>query len=470
VTTAPGTHVVAGATSQRVLIGPTYLSAIEKVDWPESTVKYLKDHRSPEAADSAPFLYYDAASMRKGIARSSIDKELGELIIALNRDVNCFFLAERERQNIFDGPFLAPIHLSDCARYAWSLLKEYKPNLVVFHNYPHALFTYVLLKIALHLNIRTLLVHFSALPWRMCISRFLEDGSTTKLRLRGHVKDEERESITSYMTRLQSSHEKAIPATDLNWIAPNQSTFSIREDLKLLPRDSVLKCLARMYMKARVYRSFRAYVTDQPEEKPYVVFLLHYQPEEATLPRGGIFAQQLNAILKLRSVLPDHVRILVKENRATFRAPFTLATSVRSQRFYHAITSIRGAYLVPVERDTFELVDNALAVATITGSVGLEALCRGKRVLIFGEASYKHFSGVTRLDTARPHDSDLSGLASNNWTHDPAATERDMQTEFLSSIGQAAEDNDKNFRSQQIATVEAVQYIASNVARLVSQP
>jgi hypothetical protein len=456
--------------TRKVLIGPTYLPGIQGVKWEEGTVRYLKNHRLSESANSSDLVYYDAASIQKGVSNTAVGKDLCELIVKLNRDPNCFLLAERERKNLSDGAFLAPVHLADCARYAWLILREYDPSLIVFHNYPHEVFTYVLLQAALHRNITTLIVHYSALPWRMCISRCFKDGSTKKLRLGEHVNDEDRASIMKYIARLQSSHDKAIPATDLNWIAPNQSTFSIWEDLKLLSKDSVLKCFARMYMKARVYRSFKAYVSDQPDEKPYVAFLLHYQPEEATLPRGGIFAQQLNAILKLRSVLPGHVRILVKENRATFRAPFTLATLVRSQGFYRAIASIPGAYLVPVERDTFELVDNALAVATITGSVGLEALCRGKRVLIFGDASYKHFSGVIRLDTAHPDEDSLSSLTSNDWTHDPAVTERDMQTEFLSSIGQAAEGNETNFRSQQTATVAAVQYIASNMARLVSQP
>jgi hypothetical protein len=47
----------------------------------------------------------------------------------------------------------------------------------------------------------------------------------------------------------------------------------------------------------------------------------------------------------------------------------------------------------------FVLIDKASAVATVTGTVGLEALIRGKPVLAFGAAQYRGAKGVFVADS-----------------------------------------------------------------------
>jgi hypothetical protein len=452
-------------TVTRILIGPTYLDGIESVAWPRGEIIHLRKVR-PAEAGAGRHIYYDERSIQEGIVNKAVDHRLGELIVELNKDISCYFLAERERKDFFDGTFLAPVEISNCARYAWSILVENRIELLVFHNHPHELFTYVLKHAALRLGIRTLLVHFAALPWRMAISRYRADGSTTKLKLRDESTATELESVANYVTRLRSPvHESAIPSTDAKLISPHGNPVDVREELRALAHGSIAKNVLRIIRKRRLYSAFATFVKDDPGT-PYVAFLMHYQPEEATLPRGGVFAQQLNVILKLRSLLPPSVNILVKENRATFRAPLTLATAVRSREFYKAVASVPGTYLVPLERDTFDLIDNSLAVATITGTVGLEALCRGKKVLIFGDATYREFSGVTRVDAYDFTGFPLS-LGSDGEPHSPAVTEKDLFNELLHSIGSKAENNESNYRSQQQATVEAFELLATHLDELV---
>lgn len=461
-----------------VLVGPSYLPDVGNLQWHAAEVRYLQKYRIADRPEHSDWIFYDLGTMKAGVAGRLVTDDLAEVILALNRDINCYFVAERERTSLFDGTFLAPVAISTCAQYAWSILKEYKPDLVVFHNHPHELFTYVLLRIALLLNIDTLLVHFSALPWRMCVSRYAKDGSIKKLKLKDHCSDGEASSIKRYMRRMQSTHDVAIPALDVNLLAPaggplyfGYELSSVTRgsvfknllkgyELSSLAKGSVVKNLVRVVRKASLYRAFKKCATSELR-KPYVALLLHYQPEEATIPRGGIFGQQFNAILKLRSWLPPEINILVKENRATFRAPITLATGVRNNDFYAAIASLPGTCLVPLETDTFKLIDDALAVATITGSVGLEALCRGKKVLVFGDANYKDFAGVLRLDLSSTDKSQLQAAIADP-RHDPSLTERDLLTELLYSIGPAEEANETNFRSQQGATIEAFELIAQS--------
>jgi hypothetical protein len=446
----------------RVLIGPTSLAEIAQIRWASAEVRHLV--RDLQRVDAAT-IRYDIASLKQAIAGKPIESQLAELIIGLNQDVNCLFLAERERGEFFNGSFLASVALSNCARFAWSVLDDHRPELVIFHNHPHELFTYVLLKLSLHRNIATFLVHFSALPWRSSISRYDAAGLTTKLKLRTAWSDLERDSVERYMSRLQASHESAIPHGDRALISSQRRSFYIGDELRSLLHGSIIKNLLRLARKWSVYRAFQRTVSDA-KPKSYVTFLMHYQPEETTMPRGGVFAQQLNAILLLRAALPDSVAIVVKENKATFRAPLVLSMAVRSQDFYAALSSLPNTWLVPLERDTFELIDNSLAVATITGSVGLEALCRGKPVLVFGDANYENFSGVTRLGWNNTDVAALNRIVEGTM-HDRANTRHDLLVELLLSIGPALEKNEINADSQRLATVEAFEYIGAHLNELI---
>jgi hypothetical protein len=449
----------------RVLLGPCSLQQVDRVRWPLATVKYLKTTRDPKT-HSPDYIYYDAESIRRSVTGMPVDRELAEWILLLNADPNCFLLAERDRSSFFNGAFLASTEIANCARYAWSILKGCAPDLIVFHNHPHGLFTYIVLKSALRLGVPVLLVHFSALPWRMCISRYSKDATLTRCALQDNCNEVERASITSYMRRLQAGHEGAIPSSDLRLMSAKTKPLYFGEELRGLLKGSILKNAMRISRKWAVYRAFTKFVRHETRSR-YVAFLMHYQPEETTIPRGGMFAQQLNAIVKLRALLPADIGILVKENRATFRAPLILAMGVRSYDFYRTIASLPDTFLVPLEYDTFTLVDGSLAVATITGSVGLEALCRGKRVIIFGDANYESFSGVLNFAAPNLTSSDLLSIVDGS-PHNPAETERDLLAEVRQSIGPAVENNRSNSRAQQSAAVEAFEYISRNLERLAA--
>lgn len=446
----------------RVLVGPTSLPEVLRLDWANAEVRHLV-RGSSHGADGR-LISYDRTSIRRSLAGAAIDQPLADLIVHLNGDVNCLLLAEREREGFWDGAFLSSVALSNCVRFAWRLLEDFEPDLLLFHNHPHELFTYVLLKVALRRRTATYLVHFSALPWRSSISRYDEHGAAHKLNLQATASEVELASIDQYMRRLQASHEQAIPFADRALVSAQAQPFSVSDELKALCRGEVVKNVVRIARKRALYRAFRESVSDS-FAKPYVAFPLHYQPEETTMPRGGVFAQQLNAILLLRSVLPERIAIVVKENKATFRAPLVLAMTVRSREFYAALRSVPNTWLAPLEQDTFDLIDHSLGVATITGSVGLEALCRGKKVVVFGDANYESFAGVTRLESSN-HAAGLEAIIAA-LPHDPSATRRDLRGELLRSIGPPAEDNATNSSSQRAATVEAFEYIGANLERFL---
>lgn len=57
-----------------------------------------------------------------------------------------------------------------------------------------------------------------------------------------------------------------------------------------------------------------------------------------------------------------------------------------------------GVKLVPMSYNSFELIDHSLAVATLTGMTGWEAVVRGKPVLCLGYSSYRICDGVYHIN------------------------------------------------------------------------
>ncbi|MBX2815279.1 MAG: hypothetical protein KTR24_04765 [Saprospiraceae bacterium] len=122
--------------------------------------------------------------------------------------------------------------------------------------------------------------------------------------------------------------------------------------------------------------------------KPYVYFALHMQPEKTSLPLAGRFARQQEAVKVLSEVLPPDWIIYVKEHPNQFNPAFPSNYLFRNREFYDALQSSNRVVLVPPDFSSQELVAHSKVVATLTGSVGWEALRAGKPVITFGEAYY----------------------------------------------------------------------------------
>ncbi len=121
--------------------------------------------------------------------------------------------------------------------------------------------------------------------------------------------------------------------------------------------------------------------------RKFVYFPLQLQPELTTSTLGGVFSDQLLAIDHLAAILPDDCSIYIKENpKQTGR--------MRSSIFFYRLLSIPNVKILPSYANTFELIDKSQFVATITGTVGWEAICRGKNVLTFGNCWYRNLPGV----------------------------------------------------------------------------
>jgi hypothetical protein len=130
---------------------------------------------------------------------------------------------------------------------------------------------------------------------------------------------------------------------------------------------------------------------------PFVYFPLQLQPEMTTSALGGFFKDQALAIECLASILPDNVKIYVKENPKQ-------GAYMRGPLFYHRLKRIKNVQILPSFANTHTLTDKALFVCTITGTVGWEAVVKGKKALIFGNTWYQSFPGIFKYGSDTSYD------------------------------------------------------------------
>ena len=131
---------------------------------------------------------------------------------------------------------------------------------------------------------------------------------------------------------------------------------------------------------------------------PYIIYALNYQPERTTSPQGDHFVNQLLAIDLIAKNLPDGWKLYVKEHPSQFIFKYA-GDPYRSKKYYDDITAIKNVELVPLFTNNYSLIDHSKAVASITGTMALEAVIRGKPAIIFGHVWFKICEGIMFIDS-----------------------------------------------------------------------
>ena len=123
-------------------------------------------------------------------------------------------------------------------------------------------------------------------------------------------------------------------------------------------------------------------------DAPYVLFALHYQPERTTMPEGGWFADQENAIRMISESLPAGWKILVKEHASQFLWQ-TEGELGRDPGYFDRLANIPNVSLVPLDVSATALLEHSMGVVTITGTIGWEAILRGVAVITMASAWFE---------------------------------------------------------------------------------
>ena len=160
----------------------------------------------------------------------------------------------------------------------------------------------------------------------------------------------------------------------------------------LYNRDAVDRNLNRLIRATDQFGSGHPSVGDEQDvdlSVPFVYFALHLQPEMTTDTWGFEYGDQLLAIEELAAALGEGIKIYVKENPKQTRY-------MREPSFFRRLRAIPNVHYIKPTVTSFELIERSLCVATISGTVGWEALLMGKGVIHFGITWYARIPGAFR--------------------------------------------------------------------------
>ena len=163
-------------------------------------------------------------------------------------------------------------------------------------------------------------------------------------------------------------------------------------------------------------------------EKPvagekYILYPLHFEPEAATLILAPYFTDQLSLIENISRSLPVGYKLYVKEH--------PVSVGRRSFFYYNRIRCLYNVRLIHPSSEVPSLIKNAAAVATISGTIGWEALLLGKTVITFGQVCYNSYPLVVqaRLQPMEKWPEMFLGALKNNESYN-----KELLLKYISAV------------------------------------
>ncbi len=307
---------------------------------------------------------------------------------------------------------------------AWlNILKVKNIELIVAPSIPHRVFDYALYVAADILKIKFLT--FKMTVWPGYIIPFYDIDKLNPIEQKEAIEIDE--EVHSYIEKVTSTYQNAEPdymkkqARDANLSLIRRIVIYIQKYQlsavpKLFKRSTIYwkkkneriqeseflkveyfqKVILGYRFKKRLKKYYESICQSYQKDDKYVFVALHYQPEETSCPSGNIFVDQALMIEALSKHLPDDIFIYVKEHPSQFNPKMEGHTG-RNKSFYDKVKNIDRVKFISTTVNSFKLIDDSFAVATLTGTVGVEAMIRGKCAIVFGSAWYESLKGVIKI-------------------------------------------------------------------------
>lgn len=220
------------------------------------------------------------------------------------------------------------------------------------------------------------------------------------------------------------------------------------------PFVSIWANISGMYRHALAGRfAFRKAVTADK----YVYFPLHVQPEYTTDVRAPFFTNQIALIETMAKSLPVGYRLAVKEHPGM--------QGERQLGYYREIKKLFNVELLAPSVDSHELILNAAAIVTITGTTAWESILYQKPVVVFGNLCYGFYDLIHHCPDVR----DFAAVMRTALAGRPA--DQDLLLKFVSALLETAHEGTINdpLRSAIVNSPENVAKMARAVVREMGQ-
>lgn len=311
----------------------------------------------------------------------------------------------------------------DLLGYWMKVVESKSIDVVISPSIPHRVFDYALYVVCQIKKIRFLMFQMTPFGSQSLIIDNVE--TMPNIDYKSYIGEVPSQEIIDKINKVKRSYLEAIPEY-MKVHALNDKT-SMFDTVKKIPRASYRLLFRKpntywvnkgylpeesnynsvQFQKMQTTRShqvknyeklYQSLATDE-SHNDFVLVALHYQPEETSCPTGGSYADQILIIQLLNSILPKSTTILVKEHKSQFYT-HQEGASGRDKSFYSRIGNIsHRVKFASVDAEPFELIDNANAVVTISGTIGWESAIRGTPVLVFGRAWYEAMPRVFKVKT-----------------------------------------------------------------------
>lgn len=172
-----------------------------------------------------------------------------------------------------------------------------------------------------------------------------------------------------------------------NFLAPSTSIRQIDRafEYEYTPVRTVCRGIRGRYR--RTLQEIKKCMDKNPSlNVPFIYLPLHYTPEVSDIYFGTNFDHHAGFVAQLAKHIPSTTQLYVKEH--------TSMPGNRPTSFYEELNSLYNVKIIHPSVDTFSLIKNSTAVATVTGTAGWEAYLLGKPVIALGNVFYNSLPGV----------------------------------------------------------------------------
>ncbi len=270
-----------------------------------------------------------------------------------------------------------------------------KPGVVVFSYEPHMLPMYIFKKVCEALGIRTCTMIISPFNWKVFLD-VVNGGSAESQKILLKKMDDEasNDSVQRFINEKKSDYSVAKPfyeKRNLGFSLGKQLIYKLKANgwkpYKLILGQIALANYRKFYTERSQFQGAR-----------YICIFLQLQPEQTTLPDGGLFVHHLFVIQMLYSAVSTlGISLVIREHPATFE--FDTNLKWRPRGFYSSIKNIGpNIYFDDINADPYSLIKNSIAVSSITGTVLLEALLQGRPAIAFGKHPLKGYAATAFVD------------------------------------------------------------------------
>jgi capsule polysaccharide modification protein KpsS len=148
---------------------------------------------------------------------------------------------------------------------------------------------------------------------------------------------------------------------------------------------------AKLIERMRKFRGYSdLYGVARPGED-FAFFPLHFEPETSLLNIAPFFTDQINVVSIIARSLPLNFKLYVKEH--------PVMVNKRTRAYYKKLLAIPNVVLVDPKVKSFDLIEKAKLVVTITSTTGWESVLLGKPVITFGNIFYNEYPAVKHCRT-----------------------------------------------------------------------